>query len=310
VSSEPGKGSLFSLCIPAAEAPETGTTALVTASPAAVSTWQQLSTDKFLQFRGRKIVVVEDNKEMRDYLRLLLSEVFEIFTAEDGEAGYLLAQQVLPAAIITDLLMPGINGIQFCKQVKTTTATSHIPVIILTSQDTAEMQASGYEAGADAFLAKPINPSVLAQVLMGQLQKQDTTYKRLREQIFSDMPMSADIQQLSETDQAFLQQMIEYIEEQLGNQELDARAIAKALYVSRSLLYNKVKTLTGQTVNEFIKAIRLRKALQLLLEGDMTINQVAFEVGFNSHSYFDRCFIKQYGVGPKEYISRKKTVRT
>ncbi|RFS21753.1 hybrid sensor histidine kinase/response regulator [Chitinophaga silvatica] len=310
VSSTPGKGSLFTLRIPAAEAPEIKTSQAAAISQNLPSAWQQLSTDKFLQFKGKKILLVEDNKEMRDYLRLLLSEVFEIFEAGDGDTGFKMAQQELPAAIITDLLMPGINGIQFCKQIKTATATSHIPVIILTSQDTSEMQASGYEAGADAFLSKPINPDVLAQVLMGQLQKQDNTYKRLREQIFNDMPLSTDIQQLSETDRAFIQQLIDYIEEQLGNQELDARAIAKALYVSRSLLYNKVKTLTGQTVHEFIKAIRLRKSLQLLLEGDMTINQIAFEVGFNSHSYFDRCFIKQYGMGPKEYISRKKTIKT
>ncbi|NIG56710.1 two-component regulator propeller domain-containing protein [Chitinophaga sp. Cy-1792] len=310
VSSAPGKGTAFSLCIPTAAAPATADISIAQATATPADTWQQLNTDRFIQFRGRKILVVEDNKDMRDYLRLLLSEVFEIFEAADGSSGIALAQQVLPAAIITDLLMPGINGIQFCKEIKTTTATSHIPVIILTSQDTGEMQASGYEAGADAYLTKPLNAAVLAQVLMAQLQKQDSTYRRLREQIFSDMPLSPDMQQLSETDQDFLQQLILMIEDQLGNQELDAKTIAKGLFVSRSLLYNKVKNLTGQTVHEFIKAIRLRKGLQLLLEENMTINQIAFEVGFNSHSYFDKCFIRQYGVGPKEYLNRKKKVRT
>lgn len=259
-----------------------------------------------MQLKGRKLLLVEDSKEMRDYLRLILSDIFEIFEAEDGHAGYALAREIMPAVIIADLLMPGINGIEFCKQIKSDGATSHIPVVILTSQENSTMQAAGYEAGIEAYLAKPVSPELLSQVLLNILNKQDTTYQRLREQIFSDMPLTAELQQLSATDQEFLKQLIQFIDTELGNQELDATVIAKKLYVSRTLLYNKVKTLTGQTVHEFIKAIRLRKSVQLLLEGDLSISQIAFEVGFNSHSYFNKCFIKQYGMGPKEYLTRKK----
>ncbi|HEY0272265.1 MAG TPA: response regulator, partial [Chitinophaga sp.] len=271
--------------------------------------WQALPTDRFLQIKGKKVLVVEDSREMRDYLRLLLSDVFEIFEAENGQQGYETALSEMPALIITDLLMPGMNGLQFCRELKSHTATSHIPVVILTSQWEENMQASGYEAGAEAYLTKPVKPEVLMQVLLNFLQKQATIYQRVREQLFNDTPLPPDSTMLSDVDQQFLQDLIRFIEANLANQELDAKLISKALCVSRTVLYHKVRSLTEQTVHEFIKAIRLRRSVHLLLEGNLNINQVAFEVGFNSHSYFDKCFIKQYGVGPREYIARKKAGR-
>ncbi|SFO91696.1 Signal transduction histidine kinase [Chitinophaga sp. YR627] len=306
VDSQEGKGSVFSITLPVAIPAIIDPTQQPAHTKPETGIWQDLPAEKFMQLRGRKLLLVEDNKEMREYLRLILSDIFEIFEAEDGHSGYALAREIMPALIIADLLMPGINGIEFCKQVKADGATSHIPVVILTSQESSTMQAAGYEAGIEAYLSKPVSPELLSQVLLNILNKQDTTYQRLREQIFSDMPLTAELQQLSATDQEFLKQLIQFIDTELGNQELDATVIAKKLYVSRTLLYNKVKTLTGQTVHEFIKAIRLRKSVQLLLEGDLSISQIAFEVGFNSHSYFNKCFIKQYGMGPKEYLTRKK----
>ncbi|SEA87654.1 Signal transduction histidine kinase [Chitinophaga terrae (ex Kim and Jung 2007)] len=306
VSSEEGKGSTFRITLPAAIPDEDESTKAV-AVQQSIALWQDLPTEKFMKLKGRKLLLVEDNKEMRDYLRLLLSDIFEIFEAEDGHAGYALAKEVMPALVIADLLMPGINGIEFCRQLKADSACSHIPIVILTSQESSVMQASGYEAGAEAYLSKPVSPELLAQVLVNILGKQDATYQRLREQIFSDMPLTAELQQLSAADQEFLTQLIRLVDAELGNQELDATLIAKKMYVSRTLLYNKVKMLTGQTVHEFIKAIRLRKSVQLLLEGDLSISQIAFEVGFNSHSYFNKCFIRQYGAGPKEYLNRRKT---
>ncbi|PUZ21498.1 Signal transduction histidine kinase [Chitinophaga costaii] len=308
VQSEPGKGTAFTLTLPAAAAPP----ALppVPATPAEKEItgqfWQSLPTDKFLKIKGKKILIVEDSKETRDYMRLLLSDVFEIFEAANGQEGFDTAREAMPSLIITDLLMPGMNGLQFCREIKSHTATSHIPVVILTSQWQENMQASGYEAGAEAYLTKPVKPEVLMQVLLNFLQKQDTIYQRVREQIFNDTPLPQDSSMLTDVDQQFLQDLIKFIEENMANQELDAKLISKALCVSRTVLYHKVKSLTEQTVHEFIKAIRLRKSVHLLLEGNLNINQVAFEVGFNSHSYFDKCFIKQYGTGPREYIARKK----
>lgn len=311
VESAPGKGSSFLLSLPAAAVQPALAPAPATQAEKEVATqfWQALPTDKFLKIKGRKILLVEDSKEMRDYMRLLLSDVFEIFEAENGQQAYDMALECMPSLIITDLLMPGMNGLQFCREIKSHTATSHIPVVILTSQWEDQMQASGYEAGAEAYLTKPVKPEVLMQVLLNFLQKQDNIYQRVREQIFNDTPLPADSSMLSDVDQQFLHDLIKFIEANMANQDLDAKLISKALCVSRTVLYHKVKSLTGQTVHEFIKAIRLRKSVQLLMEGNLNINQVAFEVGFNSHSYFDKCFMKQYGSGPREYISRKKAGR-
>lgn len=311
VSSEPGKGAIFILTLPISSNPQQ----LLPVSKENKQTtptaafWQTLPTDTWMKIKGKKILLVEDNKEIRDYLRLLLSEVFEIFEAENGEQGLALALEEMPALIITDLLMPGMNGLQFCKTIKSQRVTSHIPVIILTSQWEAGMQVSGYEAGAEAYLTKPVKKEVLLQVLLNFLQKQDVVYQRVRDQIFNDTPLPADNHMISDVDQQFLHDLIRFTEANMSNAELDAKLICKALCVSRTVLYNKVKSLAGQTVHEFVKAIRLRKGVQLLLDGNLSINQVAFEVGFNSHSYFDKCFIKQYGVGPKEFIARKKAGR-
>lgn len=311
VQSEKGKGSVFTLTLPkSTTAPATADTSTSNDDTSMTGEfWQALPTEKFMKIKGKKILLVEDSKEMRDYLRLLLSDVFEIFEASNGQQALDLALQELPALIITDLLMPGMNGLQFCREIKSQTVTSHIPVIILTSQWEAGMQASGYEAGAEAYLTKPVKKEVLMQVLLNFLQKQDMIYQRVRDQIFNDTPLPADSSMISDVDQQFLHDLIRFIESHMANTELDAKLISKALCVSRTVLYNKVKSLAGQTVHEFIKAIRLRKGVQLLLEGNLSINQVAFEVGFSSHSYFDKCFIKQYGVGPKEFIARKKAGR-
>ena len=311
VESEKDKGSAFTLTLPISKMPASLPATVNDNNTAALTAgfWQSLPTEKFLKIKGKKILIVEDSKEMRDYLRLLLSDVFEIFEAENGQQGLAMALEELPALIITDLLMPGMNGLQFCREIKSATVTSHIPVIILTSQWEATMQASGYEAGAEAYLTKPVKQEVLLQVLLNFLQKQDMIYQRVRDQLFNDTPLPADGNMISEVDRQFLHDLIRFIEANMSSPELDAKMISKALCVSRTVLYNKVKSLAGQTVHEFIKAIRLRKSVQLLLEGSLTINQVAFEVGFNSHSYFDKCFIKQYGVGPKEFVARKKAGR-
>jgi CheY-like chemotaxis protein/AraC-like DNA-binding protein len=311
VESEKDKGTAFTLTLPISKTPVSPPATVNDNNTAALTAgfWQSLPTEKFLQIKGKKILIVEDSKEMRDYLRLLLSDVFEIFEAENGQQGLAMALEELPALIITDLLMPGMNGLQFCREIKSDTVTSHIPVIILTSQWEATMQVSGYEAGAEAYLTKPVKQEVLLQVLLNFLQKQDMIYQRVRDQLFNDTPLPADGNMISEVDRQFLHDLIRFIETNMSSPELDAKMISKALCVSRTVLYNKVKSLAGQTVHEFIKAIRLRKSVQLLLEGSLTINQVAFEVGFNSHSYFDKCFIKQYGVGPKEFVARKKAGR-
>lgn len=313
VASAPGKGTTFYIVFPASAtqpavdaAQQNSGGKLIVPAQAATDFWDEYPVEKLLKIKGRKVLIVEDNREVRDYLKLILSDTFEIFEAGNGQEGLTMVIELQPAVVISDLLMPGMNGLDFCRALKNGTATSHVPVIILTSQWEDELQTSGYEAGADVYLTKPVKKELLIQVVLNLLQKQEKLQTSIREQMEDDAPFQAEGLSLSKSDEEFLSRMVQYIEAHISDTNLDARVLSKELATSRSILYTKVKSLTGQTVHEFIKSIRLKRSLRLLLEGDVSISQVAIEVGFNSHSYFDKCFLKQYKMGPKEYVNRKR----
>ncbi len=202
--------------------------------------------------------------------------------------------------------MPVMNGFQFCREIKSSTSTCHIPVIFLTSQSEEHTQLSGYEAGADVYLTKPVKKELLIQVIINFIRNQEKLHEKLRDNMPGNTLYPEGLT-LNKLDEEFLQKMVVLIEANISDANMDARSICREIGISRTVLYSKIKTLTGQSVHEFIKAVKLKKSLQFLHEGKLTINQIAFEVGFNSHSYFDKCFVKQYGIGPKEYINRKKS---
>jgi signal transduction histidine kinase/DNA-binding NarL/FixJ family response regulator len=268
--------------------------------------WETFPVDKLLKIKGKKILIIDDNAELRSYLRLLLSGTFEIFEAQHGEEGLRIALEVQPTAIVTDLIMPVMNGLEFCKAIKSNTSTSHIPVILLTSQWEERSQLSGYEAGADVYLTKPVKKELFIQVIINFIQSQEKLRSRIQESILSNTTFQPEEGTLNKLDEEFLQKLVAFIEANLSDPNIDARSICEELGISRTVLYAKLKSLTGQSVHEFIKSIRLKKSITYLLEGKLNISQVALEVGFNSHSYFDKCFVKQYGIGPKEYLNRRK----
>jgi signal transduction histidine kinase/ligand-binding sensor domain-containing protein/DNA-binding response OmpR family regulator len=308
VESAPGKGATFYISLPVSEAGEgmNGTAAALPAAMPVLDFWEAFPVDRLLKIKGSKLLLVDDSKEMRDYLKLILADTFEIFEAANGQEGLKMATEILPAAIITDLLMPGMGGLQFCREIKSKTPTSHLPVIILTSQWEDNIKASGYEAGADVYLTKPVKKELLIQVILNLLNKQERLHEHVWQNMQEETPFQAANLAISKLDEEFLQKLVQFIEENIADPNLDARLLSREMATSRTILYTKVKTLTGQTVHEFIKSIRLKRSLPLLLEGRLSINQVAYEVGFNSHSYFDKCFAKQYKMGPKEYINKKR----
>jgi ligand-binding sensor domain-containing protein/signal transduction histidine kinase/CheY-like chemotaxis protein/AraC-like DNA-binding protein len=268
--------------------------------------WDTISVDKLVKLKGRKVLIVDDNKDVRNYLKLLLATTFEIFEAENGQEALQLVQSVLPAVIVSDLLMPGMNGLQLCREIKGNSNTSHIPVIILTSQWEDDIKLSGLEAGADAYLTKPLKKEVLLQVILNFINAQERLHEKLLERIVTDEPLGSNDAILTKLDDEFLNKLVGFIEQNISDASLDAKMISKELGVSRTVLYAKIKNLTGQTVHGLVKSIKLRRSVKLLLEGRLSISQIAFEVGFNSHSYFDKCFHQQYGMGPKEYLQKKK----
>lgn len=310
VESTPEQGSSFYIQLPAADQ-ESLTTEKVRAEGPLVHSrvqmdfWDTVSVEKLVRLRGRKILIVDDNVQVRNYLKLVLSDTFEVFESANGKDALGKASQNLPSVIISDVLMPDMNGLDFCRTIKGKTETSHIPVVFFTSQWQDDAQVAGYEAGADAYLKKPVKKELLLQVIINLLSNQERLHGNVLETILDDSPI-ADIGAMSKIDKEFLNQLVNFIEANISNPDLDAKMLSKELATSRTVLYNKIRILTGQTVHEFIKSIRLRKSLKLLIEGNLSINQVAFEVGFNSHSYFDKCFIKQYKMGPKEYVNKKR----
>lgn len=208
-----------------------------------------------------------------------------------------MALEVQPTVIITDMVMPVMDGEQFCRELKSLPATSHIPVVLLTNQSYDEGQLIGYGAGADIYLTKPARKELLFQVIYNFLRAQE----KIHQQILNSNNYFPDDVAINKVDEEFLNQIVGIVEANLSDPELDYTLLCDETALSRTVLYAKIKTLTGQGVHEFIRSIRLKKSLTLLREKKLNISQIAYEVGFNSHSYFNKCFFKQYNISPKDY---------
>lgn len=254
------------------------------------------------EYRGRKILIIEDSVEIRSYLKLLLSPYFEVYESENGDTGFEQAVLVQPAVVISDVVMPVMDGLALCEKLKKDQRTSHIPLILLTAQDNEEHQAQGYRAGAEAYLTKPVQKNILFQVIRNFIRNQEIIRKKFAQ---SDELFPAEVQ-LGDPDKEFMDKVLEYIEAHLSEPELDYKKICEITTMSRTILYAKFKSLTGHGVHDFIKSIRLKKSLLLLQEGRLNVNQVAYEVGFNTASYFSKSFIKAYGMSPTDYITQLK----
>jgi ligand-binding sensor domain-containing protein/signal transduction histidine kinase/CheY-like chemotaxis protein/AraC-like DNA-binding protein len=313
VESQPGKGTDFYVILPKSVANVKAQ--LKVQRPSArheklsPDFWENFPVDKLIKVKGKKILIVDDNAELRTYLRLLLSGTFEIFEASNGQEGLQLALEVQPTAIVSDLIMPVMNGLEFCREIKNSTSTSHIPVILLTSQWEEKSQLSGYEAGADIYLTKPVKKELFIQVILNFIQNQEKLRQKIQETLLSNNAFQEEEIPLNKLDEEFLKRLVEFIESNIADPNIDSRSICEEIGMSRTVLYAKIKSLTGQSVHEFIKSIRLKRSIKLLLDGTLNISQIALEVGFNSHSYFDKCFVKQYGVGPKEYLARRRNMK-
>ncbi len=308
IESEPAQGSVFTIKVPRfRSAVPLDNSGVIGAYPAGInivehSLQKKLTDDKILKIKGKRLLIVEDNQELRSFLRLLLSDVFTIFEAENGAEGLKMAAECQPAVIITDMMMPVMNGLEFCSAIKNSKMTSHIPVIMLTGQSDEESQLSGYEAGAEVYLTKPVSQDILFQVILNFIQNQE----KIRQKILQSNDLYPEDVVINRLDEEFLNEIIVFIEKHLSDSGLDSKMICEHMGISRTVLYSKFKIITGQGVQEFIKSVRLKKSLKLLFERRLTISETGYEVGFSSPSYFIRCFTQQYGMPPKEYITFHK----
>ena len=250
------------------------------------------------------LLIVEDNAEMRAYIRGFFDHNFHIVEASDGKEGVEEATDVIPDIIISDVMMPGMDGIEFCKKVKTDERTSHIPVILLTARASIESRIEGLETGADDFITKPFDGKEL-QVRVKNLIEQRKRLrgllsKRIGENILSGQVDVGD-SGMTSMDERFLQKLLKTVALHYSSPELTVETLGKETGLSRTQLHRKVTALTGYTAGKFIRIYRLNRAAEMIRKKSGTVAEIAYDVGFGSPSYFAECFRKQFGKLPSEY---------
>ena len=253
---------------------------------------------------GKTVLIVEDNLELIDYLKNELSTEYKVFVASNGKEGIKVAKETLPDAIITDVVMPEMDGFEFCKAIKTDASTSHIPLLMLTARTTIENRIEGIENGADAYMVKPFD----LKLLKLRLSQLITSRQLIFDKYFGAISGADEQINSSSIDKDFIQKLLDYINENISDSNLSVEELASQLKLSRSQLYRKIKALTGQTVNEFIRKIRLERAKQILDSGNANISEACFSVGFSSPSYFSKCFKAHFGVLPSELDAKKEAI--
>ncbi len=246
------------------------------------------------------VLIVEDNPDMRQFIHYILSDDYTIIEAENGEEGFEVAKKYLPDVVVSDVLMPKVDGFDLCQLLKSNVSTNHIPVILLTAYAMDEQKQVGFESGADAYIAKPFN----IKLLRTRVRKLIENRKKIRETFSHFLLNETQQETLGKVEQQFVNDFTHYVEKAIANPELNVDEIAEALGLSRSNLYRKIKSLTDYSPNELIRTIRVKYAKQLLNSKAKSISEVAYEVGFSSPSYFAKCFKDFYNESPTEYLER------
>ncbi|CAH1001639.1 Sensor histidine kinase RcsC [Neolewinella maritima] len=245
-----------------------------------------------------KILVVEDDDDTRHFLSDCFAPAYTVIEAADGQQGLELARQEAPDLIVSDVSMPGMDGFALCRRLKADFDTSHIPVILLTARTAEHDKITGYETGADAYVDKPCSWQLLRSRVGALIRQRDQLRQRFRD---GEAVAAVGQPELLSVDQQFMQRIHQAVEDHLDNAQLDAEQLAHEVGVSRIQLYRKLKALSGQTVSQFIRSVRLRHAAGLLEAGELTVAEVAYRTGFNAPNHFSTYFKKKFGVPPSQY---------
>ncbi|MEO5650423.1 MAG: two-component regulator propeller domain-containing protein [Ginsengibacter sp.] len=253
----------------------------------------------------KNILVVEDDPEIRFLLKDILKEDYIVYEAADGREALNLIDKILPDIIVCDVMMPQMNGLEFCNKIKNNIATCQVPFILLTARGSEEHRIEGYEAGADAYIPKPFNTTHLKVRIRKLLEYHQKLHDIFQSNSSADLLNEAD---MPDSDKLFLTKLVKVIEDNLEDVELNAVFLEKEFCMSKMQLYRKLKTLTGMTPGEFIKNLRLKETARLLTTTNFNVSEIFLRTGFNNQSYFFREFKKMYNCAPNEY-REKNTVR-
>jgi signal transduction histidine kinase/ligand-binding sensor domain-containing protein/DNA-binding response OmpR family regulator len=243
------------------------------------------------------ILVVEDDVEMCYYLQRILEKHYKVDIAKDGLDGFDKAMQLTPDMVVTDIMMPGMNGIELTRKLKEEFTTCHIPVIMLSSKSAVESQVEGLQVGAEAYVPKPFNSELLLSYIQSILAQR----KKVKEILESRIELKPDEVKVAPKDKAFIEEVLKLIDEHLANPEFNVEKLASKIFISRTLFYKKIKSITGHQPVELIRMIRLKKAAKYLETGEFSVSEVAYMVGYNDIRYFSTSFKKQFGVSPSQY---------
>lgn len=251
------------------------------------------------------LLVVEDNREILDYVAESFIDEFDVLKAGDGREGLALALDKVPDVIISDVMMPNMDGNAMCRALKKDVRTSHIPIILLTAKDSFEAKEKGYDSGADSYITKPFTHKLLRSRILNLLQQRRRDKMLIQESKETNLAQKKEQlrEALNKVDQEFFDKLNKLIEENISG-DVDVNLIASNLAVSTSTLYRKMKALTGISTNEYIRKYKMQYAEHLLLEGKYSISEISFMVGMNSVAYFRRCFKAEYGEIPSEYLKK------
>ncbi|MDB5012680.1 MAG: DNA-binding response regulator [Daejeonella sp.] len=251
------------------------------------------------------ILLVDDNEEILDFISDDLSDKYKVITAPDGEKALEIIEHQVVQLVISDVMMPVMDGFELCKKIKANFHNSHIPVILLTAKNTLPAKIEGLELGADAFIEKPFSPEHL-QAQIANLLANRTKIRTY----FANSPLAhINTMAYSKADELFLDKLNEAIQKNIENIDLDVEHLAESMNMSRPTLYRKIKAISDLSPNELINIARLKKAAQLLADGDFKIYEVADLVGYSSQTQLGRSFIKQFGMTPTEYMNTKVNER-
>lgn len=252
------------------------------------------------------LLVVEDNPDICDYIAESFSDHFEVKTAANGKLGKESALKEIPDIIVSDIMMPVMDGNEMCRELKKDVRTSHIPIILLTAKDSLRDKEEGYQVGADSYLTKPFSASLLHSRIENLLQSRRNLANHFSANAAISNKAAVITESLNKLDNEFIHKINQLIEERLSSDKIDISYLSDKMCMSNSTLYRKMKALTGLSTNEYVRKIRMKHAEQYLLEGKYNISEIAFKVGINNLFYFRQCFKEEFGYIPSEYLKRLK----
>lgn len=300
VASEQTEGTTFTVEIPQVAADTTAIRKQLTCPEETFDEGCDDNEEEIDYTTEKKIVlIVDDNADIRMYIKELLQNEYIVIEASNGAQGLRKANKYVPDVIVSDVMMPGIDGFEFCSRIKSEIQTCHIPLIMLTACSLDEHRIQGYDGGADSYISKPFN----SQILLSRIQNLIASHHRLKA-YFSDQTVSTR-EDVTDLDQQFIDKFQSIIKEKMGDATLNVEDLSKEMGLSRVQLYRKLKSLTQYSPNELLRIERLKRAAKRIVSSDLSISEIAYETGFTAPSYFAKCFKDYFGESPTEYQQKR-----